>query len=68
MIKIKKPNCIVKVYKTSLTLTTKGGAHFNLELEAPIVEVFPMAEGLIIQFVVRPELKLSEIVKIQRSK
>ena len=53
-------NCTVEIQdETSLSIITKGGTVFNLPLDQKIQNIFPIADGLIIEFFTKQEPKFS---------
>lgn len=68
MVKPKQSNCILEIETFGLSVLTKGGARFNIPLEEPIQALYPMSEGILIQFIIKQELKFSEILYLQRNK
>ena len=40
-------------------ICSKGGTNFNLPLEQNIKTIFPMPEGLIIEFFIKADLKFN---------
>lgn len=61
-------NCHVSFNADSLLIVTAGGNKFVLPLEQQISRVFPMIEGLIVEFFVKAESKLQEILYYQKNK
>ena len=61
-------NCHVSYDAESLLIVTKGGNKFYLPLDQQITRVFPMVEGVLIEFFVKAESKLQEILYYQKNK
>ena len=61
-------NCHVAYDAESLLIVTKGGNKFYLPLDQQISRVFPMVEGVLIEFFVKAESKLQEILYYQKNK
>ena len=61
-------NCHVAYDSESLLIVTKGGNKFYLPLDQQITRVFPMVEGVLIEFFVKAESKLQEILYYQKNK
>lgn len=47
---------------------SKGGSSFHIPLEQQIENVFPLSEGLLIQYVIKQDPKFSEILAFQKNK
>lgn len=52
----------------SLLIVTAGGNKFYLPLDQQISRVFPMVEGVLVEFFVKAESKLQEILYYQKNK
>lgn len=49
-------------------MISKGGSNFHIPLEQHIENVFPLSEGLLIQYVVKHDPKFAEILLYQKNK
>lgn len=63
-----QPNCHVSFNSDSLLIVTAGGNKFYLPLDQQISRVFPMTEGVLIEFFIKAESKLQEILYYQKNK
>jgi hypothetical protein len=61
-------NCHVSFNCDSLLIVTLGGNKFYLSLDQQISQVFPMVEGILVEFFVKAESKLQEILYYQKNK
>ena len=52
-------NCTCEQGASSISIISKGGSNFNLPFEQNLRRVFPLAEGLIIEFFLKQELKFN---------
>lgn len=61
-------NCFAAVDGKQLLVISRGGTTFNLPMDQTVTALFPLPEGLLIEFSVRPEEKLEDIRQFQRNK
>lgn len=64
----RRPNCYVEIQEAGLLVISKGGSNFHIPLEQHIENVFPLSEGLLIQYVVKHDPKFAEILLYQKNK
>lgn len=68
LLRQRRPNCYVQIEPDGLLVMSKGGSSFHIPLEQHIEHVFPLSEGLLIQYVVRHDPKFAEILYYQKNK
>lgn len=68
LLRQRRPNCYVQVESDGLLVISKGGSSFHIPLEQHIEHVFPLSEGLLIQYVVKHDPKFAEILQYQKNK
>ena len=68
LLRQRRPNCYVQIEPEGLLVMSKGGSSFHIPLEQHIENVFPLSEGLLIQYVVKHDPKFAEILYYQKNK
>ena len=68
LLRERRANCYVEIKEEGLLVISKGGSNFHIPLEQKIENVFPLSEGLLIQYVVKHDPKFAEILFYQKNK
>ena len=63
-----RSNCFFSYQANEILIISKGGTRFNLPMDQTITQVFPMAEGLMIEYIPKSEQKLNEILFFQMNR
>lgn len=66
--KVEINNCYAALQDDQLLIISRGGTRFHLPMDQQVTGIYPLAEGLLIQFSIRPEVRLAEILHFQRNK
>jgi hypothetical protein len=61
-------NCFVCQENNEVLVLSRGGTRFQLPMDQEVLAVYPLPEGILIEFFIKPEVKLQEILYLQRSK
>lgn len=61
-------NCYAAVDGEQLLIISRGGTRFHLPMDQQVTALFPLPEGLLLEFSVRPEVRLAEVLHFQRNK
>ena len=61
-------NCFACIQKDQLLIISRGGTRFHLPMDQHILAIHPLPEGLLLEFSVRPEIRLAEILHFQKTK
>jgi len=52
-------NCFAAIENGQLLIISRGGTRFHLPMDQQLTALYPLPEGLLIEFSVRPEVRLS---------
>jgi hypothetical protein len=61
-------NCFVTHENNEILVLSRGGTRFQLPMDQQVTAVFPLPEGILIEFFIKPEVKLQEILYLQRTR
>ena len=52
-------NCYAAIQTDQLLIVSRGGIRYHLPMDQQVTALYPLPEGLLIEFLVRPEVRLT---------